>query len=86
MGLHDEFDVARSQQEWSTYIADNALTYLDKGELRLVEYAREYNADLTACGRQSLGVSSIEVDKALASGNKFWREFESYRVRRAAVA
>jgi hypothetical protein len=81
MEKHDEFNVGRSQQEWSRYIADNALFYLNKAELGLVRTAQAYNADLSACGRQSLGVRSPDLEKAWASGNKFWKEFEAYAMR-----
>ena len=86
MGKHDEFNVERNQQEWSRYIADNALFYLEKREFDLVDRARAYNADLGACQGQSLGVPSPEVDRAWTSGNKFWKEFEAYRVRCAGLA
>jgi hypothetical protein len=81
MEQHDEFDVERNQQEWSSYITDNALFYLEKLEFNLVDRAREYNAALTACEGQSLGIASHEVDRAWASGTKFWKEFEAYQVR-----
>ena len=81
MRRHDEFDVERNQQEWSRYIADNALFYIEKRESDLVGSARAYNADLTACETRFLGVASPDVDMAWASGNKFWKEFEAYRVR-----
>ena len=86
MGRDDEFNVERSQQEWSRYIADNALFYRDKNELELVDRARACNADLSACEGQSLGVPSPEVERAWASGNKFWEEFEAYRVRCVGLA
>jgi len=84
MRKHDEFNVERSQQEWSRYIADNALRYAEKHEFELVHWARTYNVDLTACEGQFFGVPSHEVDRVWASGNKFWKEFEAYRMRSAA--
>jgi hypothetical protein len=81
MVKHDEFNVGRSQQEWSRYVADNALYYIDKSEFDLVNRARAYNADLSACVRQFLGVPSPEVDRAWASGNEFRKAFEAYAMR-----
>jgi hypothetical protein len=77
--IADEFDVARSQQEWSRFIADNAAAYLEKGERRLVAYAWAYNDALSK--RPFLAVVSPESKKALGAANVFWREFETYRVR-----
>jgi len=83
MGTRDEiFAGERSQEGWSRRVADNALFFLlAERERDLVAYSWEYNANLTACENQSLGVPSAEVDRALASGNKFWQELMAYRVR-----
>jgi hypothetical protein len=58
----------QSQQEWANFVVQNPLAF----ERVVVSAAREYVIHLQACGRQSLAISSPEVDRALASGNRFW--------------
>lgn len=65
------FLIQRSQQEWAKNVADNPLSY----PRNVVPVACDYLADLSACGNQSLGISSPEVNKAWASGDRFWEEF-----------
>jgi hypothetical protein len=64
-----------TQQECAKRVADNAPDYPAK----LAERARKYCDALTACGSQSLGLPSPEVNKALAAGAEFWTEFKAYQ-------
>lgn len=70
-----------SMQDCAKKVADNALFYREQREGVLLENARKYNVDLVACGKQSLGISSPEVDKCWASGEKFWEAFLAYATR-----
>jgi hypothetical protein len=65
------FLVQLSQQECAIQIAENPPAYPQQ----LVKSAREYLANVSACRKQSLAVSSPEVDRAWTSGDEFWTEF-----------
>lgn len=66
-----EKTVSLTQQECARTVTDNPLAY----PKNVMSLAHEYLTDLGACGKQSLGISSPEVDKAWASGDKFWAAF-----------
>jgi hypothetical protein len=83
MEPNDELNVARSQQEWSRFVADNALSYIEKREFDLLKSAQKYIAALAAC--EFLGLPSPAAAKAWTAGTEFSEEFEAYKMRREAV-
>jgi len=62
-----------SQEECAKRVVAEASFYIEKGASKLVESARRYLAALGACKYPSL-----QMDRWVPSGRKFWREFEAY--------